>query len=121
MNSCPNIGGKEITKRRNFIYIGVFITILTFFFIVNFDLKEFVFLIFFPAFATGVVLFETMDNTCIVYSFLGIKNMGSKYEKERNEFFLKSQRIGSIIIILKGLLTGFVFTFLFYFVFHYFI
>ena len=103
MESCPNIGGKEIRMRSNFAIFGIGLTLITIFFISYFNFQQLILLIFFPAFGTGVVLFETLDKTCIVYSFMGIKNMGFNYEKEKNIMFLKGQRVKSILIILKSI------------------
>ena len=99
MESCPNIGGKEIRMRSNFAIFGIGSTLITIFF----NFQQLILLVFFPAFGTGVVLFETLDKTCIVYSFMGIKNMGINYEKEKNIMFLKGQRVKSILIILKSI------------------
>ena len=80
MESCPNIGGKEIRMRMNFAIFGIGLTLITIFFISYFNFQQLILFVFFPAFGTGVVLFETLDKTCIVYSFMGIKNMGFNYD-----------------------------------------
>ena len=116
MESCPNIGGKEIRMRSNFAIFGIGLTLITIFFISYFNFQQLILLVFFPAFGTGVVLFETLDKTCIVYSFMGIKNMGINYEKEKNIMFLKSQRVKSILIILKGICLASILTYLTYFI-----
>ena len=54
------------------------------------------------SFGTGVTMFETLDKTCIVYAFYKIKNIDSKYEIERSDFNLTTQRKKSVSIILKG-------------------
>jgi|TARA_B110000263_G_scaffold97410_1_gene85114 hypothetical protein len=114
VEACPNIGVKEIRMRRNFTLLGMVATLTTIFVILYFNFQQLAFLIFFPAFGTGVVLFETLDKTCIVYAFMGIKNMGLNYEKERNSLFLKSQQTKSILIILKGSLVASILTYLTY-------
>ena len=45
---------------------------------------------------------------------MGIKNMGINYEKEKNIMFLKSQRVKSILIILKGICFASILTYLTY-------
>ena len=115
MESCPNIGGREVKMRQTFTLFGLFVMISLIIILVLFDLQSYKLLIFFPAFGTGVVLFETLENTCIVYSYMGLKNMGLKYEKEKDYSLLKTQRLNSIRIILKALLGACVVTGIVYF------
>ena len=72
MESCPNIGGKEIRMRMNFAILGITMTLITIFFISYFNFQQLTLLVFFPVFGTGVVLFETLDKTCIVIILKGI-------------------------------------------------
>jgi hypothetical protein len=49
-------------------------------------------------------LIEARDETCVVNAYLGIKNLGTKYEREKDKGFLNIQRKNSISIIMKGVL-----------------
>ena len=114
MKSCPNIGGREVKMRQSITLLGIIITLALIIVLFVLDLQNYKLLIFFPIFGTGVVLFETLDNTCIVYSYMGLKNMGLKYEKEKDFIFLKNQRLNSVFIVLKAffsasLITGVVY------------
>ncbi len=106
MNSCPNIAKKEVRKRLMIGYIGLFATIATIVCILLFDHSHLRFLVFFPAILTTVTFFEVLDRTCIVYAYLGIKNMGEKYQREKESDFLKVQRLQSLKIIMKALVTA---------------
>ncbi|MED5256258.1 MAG: hypothetical protein VX818_03365, partial [Candidatus Neomarinimicrobiota bacterium] len=59
---------------------------------------------------TTVTFFEVLDRTCIVYAYLGIKNMGEKYQREKEFDFLKVQRLQSLKIIMKALVTALLIT-----------
>ena len=110
MNSCPNIARKEIRKRLMIGYIGLFAMIATILCILLFDQGHLRFLVFFPAILTTVTFFEVLDKTCIVYAYLGIKNMGEKYQREKESDFLKVQRLQSLKIIMKALVTAMLIT-----------
>tara|TARA_B100000287_G_scaffold142250_1_gene133997 strand:- start:352 stop:555 length:204 start_codon:yes stop_codon:yes gene_type:complete len=55
----------------------------------------------------AVPFFEVKSETCIVNAFLGLKNMGQKYQKEHDAGYLKIQRKTSFSIILKSILISF--------------
>ena len=110
MNSCPNIARGEVRKRLYIGYVGLFGTIITIMFTVFFNQDHLRFLIFFPAILTTVTFFEALDKTCIVYAYLGIKNMGDKYHKERESDSLKVQRIQSIKIVVKSIISAIIIT-----------
>ena len=99
---CPNIGGAQILMRKIASIFGVIITLFTIFIISYYNLYEYNFIILIISFGTGVTMFETLDKTCIVYAFYKIKNINSKYEKERNDYNIMTQRKKSVSIILKG-------------------
>tara|TARA_B100000287_G_scaffold362983_1_gene356528 strand:- start:567 stop:947 length:381 start_codon:yes stop_codon:yes gene_type:complete len=99
---CPNIGGAQILMRKIASIFGVIITLFTIFIISYYNLYEYNFIILIISFGTGVTIFETLDKTCIVYAFYKIKNINSKYEKERNDYNIMTQRKKSVSIILKG-------------------
>tara|TARA_Y100000741_G_C17895614_1_gene413037 strand:+ start:224 stop:550 length:327 start_codon:yes stop_codon:yes gene_type:complete len=82
--------------------VGVIITLFTIFVITYYNLYTYNFIILIIGFGTGVTIFETLDRTCIVYAFYKIKNIDSKFEKERNYLNLTAQRKKSVSIILKG-------------------
>tara|TARA_B100000287_G_C20496420_1_gene727229 strand:+ start:221 stop:601 length:381 start_codon:yes stop_codon:yes gene_type:complete len=100
---CPNIGGAQVLMRKLASIFGVIITLSTIFIITYYNLYSYNFIITIISLGTGVTIFETLDKTCIVYAFYKIKNIDSKYEKERNNFNLTTQRNKSVLIILKGL------------------
>ena len=99
---CPNISGTQVLMRKIASILGIIITLLTILIISYYNLYEYNFIILIISFGTGVTIFETLDKTCIVYAFFKIKNIDSRFEKERNYFNLTSQRKKSILIILKG-------------------
>ena len=47
MESCPNIGGKEIRMRSNFAIFGIGLTLITIFFISYFNFQQLILLVFF--------------------------------------------------------------------------
>ena len=104
LTHCPNIGGTQVLMRKIASIFGVIITLFTILIIIYYNLYAYNFIILIFSFGTGVTIFETLDKTCIVYAFYKIKNIDSKYEKERNDFNLKTQRKKSVSIILKGFL-----------------
>ena len=114
MQSCPNIGGREVRRRLNIGYFSLFLTIATVLYIVN-NNGQLWYLVFFPSLVMGIVLFEALDKTCIVNAYFGIKNMGVKNQRERNFDFLKVQRFKSLIIIAKGVITSILITAIIYF------
>ena len=111
MSSCVNIAGREIKRRQNFGYIGILLTIMTVFYFLSFEhiyyLRS---LIFFPSILMTVPLLEARSETCIVNAFLGLKNMGEKYEREKDSESLKNQKKESIVIIIKGILISLLIT-----------
>ena len=114
MNSCPNIARKEVSKRLMIGYVSLFVTIITIIYTVLFDQNNLRFLVFFPAIVATVTFFEVLDRTCIVYAYLGIKNMGDKHQREREADSLKVQRFQSFKIVIKAivatsLITGIVY------------
>jgi len=114
MESCPNIGGKEIRKRWITGYVSLVITALSFIYIISNDIGLLKIFIFFPAVVMTIALLEALDKTCIVNAFFGIKNMGQKNQRERDVDFLKVQRSKSIIITLKGTVLALIITFVAY-------
>lgn len=110
MNSCPNIAQKEVRKRLTIGYVGLFATLITVIYTLFYNQSDLRFLVFFPAILTTVTLFEVLDRTCIVYAYLGIKNMGDKYQKESEDNSLKVQRMQSFKIVFKALVVASVIT-----------
>ena len=108
LTHCPNIGGAQILMRKIASIFGVIITLFTIFIVTYYNLYAYNFIILIISFGTGVTIFETLDKTCIVYAFYKIKNIDSKFEKERNYFNLTTQRKTSVSIILKGSLFALV-------------
>ena len=110
MRSCPNIGGREIRKRIYIGYASLLLTILTVLYIFFYNEGQHRLLVFFPSLIMSVVFFEALDKICIVNAYFGIKNMGIKYQKEKNLDLLKMQRSKSLILILKGIITSIIIT-----------
>ena len=102
LTHCPNIGGSQVLMRKVASVFGVIATLFSILIITHYNLYTYNFIIFIISFGTGVTIFETLDKTCIVYAFYKIKNIDSKYEKERNDFNLTTQRKKSVSIILTG-------------------
>ena len=107
MEACPNIAGREIKRRIAFGYNGFIMTILVTCYILLFDANFYVKgLIFFTSMSMAIPFFEVKSETCIVNAFLGLKNMGQKYQKEHDTGYLKIQRKTSISIIIKSILIS---------------
>ena len=108
MDACPNIAGREIKRRITFGYIGLIMTLLVIGYILFFESNIYLHvLIFFTSMSMAVPFFEVKSETCIVNAFLGLKNMGQKYQKEHDAGYLKIQRKTSFSIILKSILISF--------------
>ena len=116
MQSCPNIGGREVRRRLHIGYFSLFLTIATVLYIFIYNDGQRRLLVFFPSLVMGIVLFEAIDKTCIVNAYFGIKNMGEKKQRERNFDFLKVQRFKSLIIIVKGIITAIAITAIIYYI-----
>ncbi len=114
LTHCPNIGGSQVLMRKIASILGIGIILFTIFIINFYNLYFYNFIILIISFGTGVTIFETLDKTCIVYTFYKIKNIDSKFEKERNYFNLSIQRKKSVLIVLKGFLFALVTTFIAY-------
>ena len=107
MKACPNIAGREIRRRIIFGYIGLIMTVLVTSYVILFDANFYVKgLIFFTSMSMAIPFFEVKSETCIVNAFLGLKNMGQKYQKEHEAANLKIQRKTSISIIIKSILIS---------------
>ncbi len=107
MEACPNIAGREIKRRIAFGYIGFIMTVLITGYILLFDANFYIKgLIFFTSMSMAIPFFEVKSETCIVNAFLGLKNMGQKYQKEQKPAYLKIQRKTSISIIIKSILIS---------------
>ena len=117
MEGCPNIAGREIKRRIIFGYIGLIMTLLVIGYVLFFDANIYLHvLIFFTSMSMVVPFLEVKSETCIVNAFLGLKNMGQKYQKEHDEDYLKIQRKTSFSIILKSILFSFALTLIFFYV-----
>ena len=105
METCPNIGGREVRRRLVYGYVGLVMTLLIMAYVFLFQgsiyLRGVVFL---TSLCAIVPLIEARDKTCVVNAYLGIKNLGTKYERERDKGFLNIQRKNSINIMIKGIL-----------------
>ena len=117
MDACPNIAGREIKRRITFGYIGLIMTLLVIGYVLFFDAHIYLhMLIFFTSMFMIVPFLEVKSETCIVNAFLGLKNMGQKYQKEHDAGYLKIQRKNSLSIILKSLLISFSLTIIIFYV-----
>jgi len=111
MSSCVNIAGREVKRRQNFGYIGILLTIMTIYYFLSFEHINYLrSLVFIPSLLMAIPLLEARSETCIVNAFLGLKNMGEKYERERDSESLRYQKKESIVIILKGTLISLLIT-----------
>ena len=54
MDSCPNIGGREINKRMRIGYLGLFLTLIFFAYVVIFAPENIRGLVIFPALMTTI-------------------------------------------------------------------
>ena len=117
MDACPNIAGREIKRRITFGYIGLIMTLLVTGYVLFFESNIYLHvLIFFTSMSMAVPFFEVKSETCIVNAFLGLKNMGQKYQKEHDAGYLKVQRKTSYSIIVKSMLISFALTFIIFYV-----
>ena len=117
MEACPNIAGREIKRRITFGYIGLIMTLLVIGYVLLFDVNIYLHvLIFFTSMSMVVPFLEVKSETCIVNAFLGLKNMGQKYQKEHDGASLKIQRNTSLIILLKSILISCVITIVVFYV-----
>ena len=102
MNSCPNIGGREINRRMHIGYLGLFLTFCFFAYVLIFTQGYIRYLVFFPALMSIISFLEVKEKTCIVNAYFGIKNMGEKYEREKNKTYLEKQRSSALVLTMKG-------------------
>ena len=102
MNSCPNIGGREINRRMHIGYLGLFLTFCFIAYMLNFRSGYIRCLVFFPALMWTIPFLEVKEKTCIVNAYFGIKNMGEKYEREQDNTHLAKQRSSALVLTMKG-------------------
>ena len=114
MESCPNIAGGEIRRRLNIGYMGLAFTIVTIAYIIILKQGHLRFIVFFPAILMTITFFEAWDKTCIVNAYFGIKNMGEKNHRERDADSLKVQRLQSVKIVVKAVLSAAILTAIIY-------
>ena len=107
MHSCPNIGGREIKFRAIFGYVGLFLSIILFAYISTYSTPYYAkVILFMTSMSMAVPFLEVKSETCVVNAFLGLKNMGEKYQKELDVDALSIQRGHSMKIILKGIVIS---------------
>ena len=114
MKSCPNIAGGEIRRRLNIGYMGLAFTIVTIAYIIILKQDHLRFIVFFPGIIMTITFFEAWDKTCIVNAYFGIKNMGEKNHRERDADSLKVQRLQSVKIVVKAVLSAAILTAIIY-------
>ena len=114
MNSCPNIGGREINRRMHIGYLGLFLTFCFFVYMLIFTPGYIRCLVFFPALMSTIPFLEVKEKTCIVNAYFGIKNMGEKYEREQDKTYLEKQRSSALVLTMKGGFIALVITGVFY-------
>ena len=114
MESCPNIAGGEIRRRLNIGYMGLAFTIVTIAYIIILKQDHLRFIVFFLAILMTITFFEAWDKTCIVNAYFGIKNMGEKNHRERDADSLKVQRLQSVKIVVKAVLSAAILTAIIY-------
>tara|TARA_B100000214_G_scaffold133791_1_gene95144 strand:- start:4488 stop:4841 length:354 start_codon:yes stop_codon:yes gene_type:complete len=117
MDSCPNIAGNQVAYRKKSGYFSL-VAVIVFIIIVSlYDFGFWKILVFLPAIVMSISLLEASNETCIVYSTMGIKHMGEKYQRERDSEFLKIQRKRSIKIVINGILIAVLITGLVFYLF----
>ena len=116
MEGCPNIGGGEIRRRLFMGYLGFICTITVIIYTIIIDPSKFRVLVFFPSLLMSITFFEAWDKTCIINAYLGIKILGEKKQRERDFNSLIIQRIQSVKIIIKSIITAGVITVIGHFV-----
>ena len=114
MESCSNIAGGEIRRRLNIGYMGLAFTIVTIAYIIILKQDHLRFIVFFPGIIMTITFFEAWDKTCIVNAYFGIKNMGEKNHRERDADSLKVQRLQSVKIVVKAVLSAAILTAIIY-------
>jgi hypothetical protein len=114
VESCPNIAGGEIRRRLNIGYMGLAFTIVTIAYIIILKQDHLRFIVFFPGIIMTITFFEAWDKTCIVNAYFGIKNMGEKNHRERDADSLKVQRLQSVKIVVKAVLSAAILTAIIY-------
>jgi len=114
VESCPNIAGGEIRRRLNIGYMGLAFTIITIAYIIILKQDHLRFIVFFPGIIMTITFFEAWDKTCIVNAYFGIKNMGEKNHRERYADSLKVQRLQSVKIVVKAVLSAAILTAIIY-------
>jgi len=114
VESCPNIAGGEIRRRLFMGYLGLILTIAVIVFTIIFDLGQLRALVFFPALLMGITFFEAWDKTCIINAYFGIKNLGQKNQRERDADSLIVQRLQSVKIVVKAVLSAAILTAIIY-------
>ncbi len=111
MSNCPNIAGREIKRRETFGHIGTLLTILTIIYFILFEQVNYIkCLVFIPAMLMTIPLLEARSETCIVNAFFGVKNMGEKYEREKDGDSLRDQKKASLHIMIKGIIISILIT-----------
>ena len=110
MDSCPNIGGREIERRMRIGYLGLFLTLCFFTYVLILEPGHIRGLVIFPSLMMTIPLLEVKEKICIVNAYFGIKNMGVKYEREQDKTFLKKQQSSSLLLIMKGVFIALVIT-----------
>ena len=115
MKSCPNIDGNQVSYRKASGYISLALTLIFIYFISISDIGFWMALIFLPAIVMSISLLEASNKICIVYSKMGIKHMGEKFERERDLEFLKIQKKRSFKIVVNGALIATMITALVFF------
>jgi len=110
MDRCSNIGGREINRRIRIGYLGLILTLCFFAYVFVFTPGNIRYLIFFPALMSAIPFLEAKEKTCIVNAYLGIKNMGEKYEREQDKTYLEKQRCTSLLLTLKGIFIALIIT-----------
>ena len=114
MSNCPNIDGNQVSYRKISGYISLACVVVFIASVFIFDPGIWRVLVFLPTIVMSISLLEASNKTCIVYSSIGIKHMGEKYEKERDAEFLKQQRLRSLKIVLSGTTISLILTYIVY-------
>ena len=114
MKTCPNIGGSEIKRRWFFGYAGFLLLVISIIIHLLYQFEWVVYITFLLSMAMMIPFIEAQSKTCIVNAYFGIKNMGSSYEREQDDYSLKIQRKKSIQIVIISVFFSLLITFSIY-------
>ena len=106
-----NIGNEEISKRKQFGFIGLFITVVAYSLFVYLDVSSGIrFLIFVPAVISAIGFLQARMHFCVYYGLAEMFNFDSlgKTGKVENDEFIRKDKKRARLIIYSSVLIGIV-------------